>query len=114
MTTKRTTSVDPDLVDQAALALALEQMRRAEPERREQVGDKLQSEGWRAAAEFAASVRQSETLRLRPWQSPPCDVAEDATSPREVAPAELLRRMLAAGVSRWHPDPLAALAKAGR
>ena len=32
------------------------------------------------------------------------------------AAAELLRRMLALGISRWHPDPLAAIeaAEAGR
>jgi hypothetical protein len=33
---------------------------------------------------------------------------------RQAEAVELLQRMLAAEVSRWHPDPLAALAEAGR
>jgi hypothetical protein len=52
---------------------------------------------------------------LKPWESPPCEADEDA----ELAEAsafnnhreaqKLLRQMLAAGVSRWHPDPIRAL-----
>ena len=67
---------------QAVLVLALDRVtRRAELERREQVADKLREEGWRAAAEFCASVQQSETLRLRPWQQPPCNIDPDPVRP---------------------------------
>jgi hypothetical protein len=44
---------------------------------------------------------------LKPWQEPPCCVV-DPNEPRvgEEEAAKLLRRMLKAGISRWHPDPL--------
>jgi hypothetical protein len=103
-----------DEADEAALVLALERTRRAEPETRAQVAEKLEEEGWRATAEFCASLQQSEALQLRPWQQPPCDVDPDSTAPRQVEAVKLLRRMLAAGVSRWHPDPLAAVAEVER
>ena len=113
MVAKRISADPEDVADEAALVLALDRVtRRAELERREQVADKLREEGWRAAAEFCASVQQSETLRLRPGQQPPCNIDPDSFAPSEAAAAELLRHMLAAGVSRFHPDPLAALAKA--
>jgi hypothetical protein len=55
-------------------------------------------------------VCQFRALRLKPWQTPPCVVA-DESEPRvgEEEAAKLLRRMLRASVSRWRPDPLAAL-----
>jgi hypothetical protein len=99
-------------VDYAALVLALEQTCQVEPDRRAQITQKLQSEGWQATAEFCASLRQSEALQLRPWQQPPCDVDPESSASDEAEAVELLQRMLAAGVSRWHPDPLAALAQA--
>jgi hypothetical protein len=42
--------------------------------------------------------------------APPCCVA-DENEPRigEESAAKLLRRMLKAGISRWHPDPVAVL-----
>ena len=46
-------------------------------------------------------------LRLKPWQNPPCFGDEDGDGPADV----LLQRMLAAGISRFHPDPLSALAE---
>ena len=104
MVAKRISADPEDVADEAALVLALDRVtRRAELERREQVADKLREEGWRAAAEFCASVQQSETLRLRPWQQPPCNIDPDLFAPSEAAAAELLRRMLAAGVSRFTP-----------
>jgi hypothetical protein len=65
---------------------------------------------WQEAAEFAAFVCQSHALNLKPWQVPPC-VVEDLNEPRvgEEEAAKLLRRMLRAKISRWHPDPLQAL-----
>ena len=51
-----------------------------------------------------------------PWQPAPCNIASalDESDPQRSyrAAALLLQRMLAAGVSRWHPNPLAALAEA--
>jgi hypothetical protein len=57
---------------------------------------------------------QCAALRLKPWQEPPCVVSEDDPNERDKSAQELLRRMLAAGVSRYDRDPLAALAVAER
>ena len=104
--------------DKAALKLAMEHARR-EIGRGEQLdsmlnGTRLQEgKGWACppepreeVAQFAAYCAQSRSLRLKPWESPPCHADKGDTGPD----AELLRKMLAAGVSRWHPSPLDALA----
>jgi hypothetical protein len=63
-------------------------------------------------ASFAAYHYQVHVLGLRPWQSPPCygDVAPGHDGHADAA--VLLKRLLDAGLSRWEPDPLAALAQA--
>ena len=61
-----------------------------------------------------------DALSLKPWQSPPIHIEEDANEPDnaerepDTAARKLLRRMLAAGVSRYDPDPLKAPAGAKR
>jgi len=57
--------------------------------------------------EAAAYSLQMDNLKLKPWQWPPCWV--EPGDRRHKQAAKLLRDMLAAGVSRWHPDPLAAI-----
>lgn len=59
-------------------------------------------------AEFAAYHCQIESLKLKPWEEPPCHCDGDGDKPGD----ELLRKMFAAGISRYHPDSLAALAEA--
>jgi hypothetical protein len=49
------------------------------------------------------------SLRLPQWINPPCWVHEDDPEEDDKDEQELLRRMLAAGLSRYEPDPLAAL-----
>jgi hypothetical protein len=44
---------------------------------------------------------------------PPCIADEDDPNERDKDAQRLLRKMLAAGISRYDPDPLAALEKAG-
>ena len=44
---------------------------------------------------------------------PPCVVSEDGPE-RDQAAQKLVRRMLVVGVSRYDPDPLAALAQGGQ
>jgi hypothetical protein len=61
-------------------------------------------------ATFAASCCQSRSLNLDPWEEPPCH--GDSVHQPDPAAKKLLEQMLAAGVSRWHPDPMAALAEA--
>jgi hypothetical protein len=58
-------------------------------------------------------------LALPPWQPPPCNIGNmaaalnDPDEQRGYRAAALLRqRMERCGVSRWHPDPLQAIAEA--
>jgi hypothetical protein len=94
--------------DREAMAAAIEIMQ-ADPELRgllEPVPDHQRGL-------FAVGLLQTRSLRLRPWEAPPCDTRSGdpaalyGSRPGEV---ELLRRMTAAGVSRYHPSPLQALA----
>jgi hypothetical protein len=95
--------------DREALEEAM-RLLRLEPGRARQLDDKLQDEPWVAVAEFAASCVQSRTLHLKPWELPPCDIyPNDPDSPGK----RLLKRMLEADVSRYAPDPIAALEAAG-
>jgi hypothetical protein len=66
-------------------------------------------------ARFAAGCAQGRGLRLPPWQPPPCDIDDIAAAvavadeQRGHRAAALLRqRMERCGVSRWHPNPVAA------
>jgi hypothetical protein len=104
--------------DRAAMKLAIEQVRaEGEASRKWIDGRKFYDAG-----ALAAYHCQYRALGLKPWEWSPSwvDPAEiDAllattdhdNADRRVA-ARLLRRMLAVGVSRWHPDPMAAIAAA--
>jgi hypothetical protein len=71
-----------------------------------QLDDQLKDRPWLEVAEFSAYCCQVENLKLLPHQSPPCGfIGNDPDA------AALLRRLLAAGLSRYEPDPIAALAK---
>jgi hypothetical protein len=69
---------------------------------------------WIEAAIRLAAMAQAEALNLPPWKCEPTHVHDDGVvdpdcygrRPDEVA---LLRRMAAAGVSRFDPNPLAAI-----
>lgn len=106
---------DLDALDRDALERAM-QIAQRDPLRAELLQAKLADEEWREVAEFAAYSCQIESLSLKPWQEPPVNIDEDADEPDtaerepDTAARKLLRRMLAAGVSRFDPDPLAALA----
>jgi hypothetical protein len=49
------------------------------------------------------------SLNLNPWQHPPYWADEDDSHPEDRDVQRLLRKMLKAGISRYHPDPMAAL-----
>jgi hypothetical protein len=121
--------------DDAVLALAIETARASSKEAREQIDDFLngvRKEGfpdewaveprpWREVAEFAAYGCQMRALNLRPADCPPCWAYDDIERPagsafnQSIAAARALAgRMLAAGISIFHPDPLAALAAKGK
>ena len=99
--------------DRDALKLAMETCR-AEEGRAEQLDYMVKQDGWRYAATFSAYHCQMQSLDLCPWEEPPCWQREDDDSERNAPAVKLLKRMLAAGVSRYHPDPLKALAGARR
>jgi hypothetical protein len=70
---------------------------------------------WRAHA----YENQMASLQLCPWQFPPCWISPSeipdliaGSDPDKRAAAILLRRMHDAGISQFHPDPMAALAAA--
>src|SRR6516162_8637115 len=97
------------MTDQQALEEAM-RIARLDPHRAWQLDEKLKDESWADVASFAAKCVQSRALRLKPWETAPCDIYDDdPDSPGK----RLLRRMLKAGVSRYAPDPLAALEAAG-
>lgn len=65
---------------------------------------------WQEVAEFAAALCQRDALNLTPWEDPPCRAHVDAMGGD--GSVKLLAKMEAAGISRWHPDPLRALEQA--
>ena len=109
-------------LDRDAVTRAVEMLRKESPARSQQIDDKLASEPWEQVARWCAYCCQCNTLRLRIHQSPPCwtDPSEirailakgDDGIIADYAAARLLQRMLAAGISKYEPDPPAALAKA--
>src|SRR5262245_65436823 len=95
-------------IDKAALELALKTVleNRADPGRANQVREMLREDGWEYAAKFCSSLLQRQRLQLRPWDlRPPC--RSEANDGSEAG--QLLAQMLAAGMSRYDPDPLSAL-----
>jgi hypothetical protein len=99
--------------DREALTRALEMARAESKQERAHFDALLSRQGWEEAALSACFVCQSRTLKLRPWQAPPVHVHDDEVTgpsyghrPEEIA---LRRRMLAAGLSVYEPDPIAAL-----
>jgi hypothetical protein len=76
------------------------------------------SEEWVELAIRFAAMAQAEALDLRPWQCEPAFVHADepvadvyGRRPNEV---EMLKRMLRLGLSRYEPNPTAAIAEAER
>jgi hypothetical protein len=99
---RRLSSLDRDALERC-LALA----RQEDPARAEQLDDFLRERPWFEVADFACYVVQMRSLHLRPWELPPssADVCGDDPA------AELLRKMLAGGLSKFEPEPVAALAE---
>ena len=85
-------------VDRQALELAMQQAR-LDPLTAEQLASKLKGESWQEVAEFAAFHCQIKSLNLKPWQKPPCIAEPDGHEPAD----DLLRKLLAAGISKFHP-----------
>jgi hypothetical protein len=75
-----------------------------------QIERMLKRRTWQEVAEFASYGCQMRSLALRPWQSPPCCVGTDETNPEHAPAVALLRRLFDAGLSRYEPNPIVALA----
>ena len=111
-------------IDREALTRALEIVRnrpeKEDPGRREQVDHLMKHEGWFTAADFCCYCCQSELIRPRLWQPTPRDITDiegtlakgDDGLGGSYRAALLLKRMLAAGLSRYEPRPVEALAAA--
>jgi hypothetical protein len=70
-----------------------------------------------AIGRHAASICQCDALGLKPWQMVPCDAEPGEIDPPGFAhrctgaASALVARLLAAGLSRFEPDPINALAR---
>jgi hypothetical protein len=98
-------------VDREALERAIALRRAADAL---QMQGKLKDEPWIEVATFAAYACQDDALRLKPWQPPPCWMGDDRPiddfpAAGRVAAWELRRRLIAAGLSAYEPDPIGAL-----
>src|SRR5262245_56299866 len=69
---------------------------------------------WDLVADMACHICQARALSLKPWQCSPSSADENDPNERDKDAQKLLRKMLAANVSRYDPDPLAALKKKKR
>lgn len=72
--------------------------------------ERLKHKPWEEAAFCAARYCQREVLRLRPWERPPMSV-ENSDRSLDRGARILLKKMLAAGLSKYEPDPMTALEK---
>ena len=122
--TQRTNSHGRKLsaVDQEALERAIKLVRnrseKEDPGRRAQVDHLMEEEGWFRTAEFCVHCCQMDLVRPRLWQPIPSDIDDiegtlakgDDGLGGGYRAALLLKRMLAAGLSRYEPDPVRALA----
>jgi hypothetical protein len=100
--------------DRDALRRAMEICRAESPGRSRQLDAKLKDEPWEEVAKFAAQCCQSRALRLFPWQDPPCWGAGCIGFDPDPDAVKMLQQMLDLKISRWHPDPLAAIQEAKR
>jgi hypothetical protein len=109
-------------IDEEALTRAIEMTRANGGPDAVQIENKLRNEPWEQVARFAAYCHQCDNLHLMPHQSPPCWVddmeavlaAGDDGILGKYAAATLLKRMLAAGLSIYEPDPITALERTKR
>jgi hypothetical protein len=104
-----------DVLDVPAVRLSMETALKQEG--REQQFEKMfeqRRSGWRIGV-LAACICQHKILELEPHQTVPAHITlEDRPQPRPEMEdaAALVRKLVAADVSRLHPDPVAAYKKA--
>jgi hypothetical protein len=102
-------------LDVEAMERAIEMGRARGKAEREQLDEMLKNRPWHRVGEFAAYGCQCETLGLKPWQTPPCELTDpDAYASGDDhrglrAAARLLERLQDLGLSKYEPDPLHAI-----
>jgi hypothetical protein len=106
-------------VDREALQRAIEMVRAEGPNETRWIDDHLRTNGFFETGCLASYHCQYRALQLKPWQFPPIwidDVSAILKEPPDFKDrhraAKLLQRLLAAGLSRYEPDPLTALERA--
>lgn len=115
-------TADIDDADRAALDLSIKLVLDGPVIDASVVRAYLKEGDWWEAASQASYNRQMDHLELDPWESPPCWIDEDeiddiiARGPgidcKNYNGALLLRKMIAAGIAKYHPQPITALASA--
>jgi hypothetical protein len=104
--------------DRQALERAIEIRRQESAAERQWLDELLKERTWRDVAESCVYGCQCKALQLKPWEAPPITVRHDPDEvlqwkdhprPSYLRAAQLLKRLLAAGLSRYEPDPLRAL-----
>jgi hypothetical protein len=103
------------LADRQALGRALAEARDRDPLKRAQLDSIRKTSGWFEAASAAACYLQMTNLKLKPFQPVPMNgdrrPVDDFPGAGRAEAAALLQRLLAAGLSRFEPNPIAALAR---
>jgi hypothetical protein len=105
MTTTELSEIDRDALSRA---LAIEHERNPAG-----IDNDLKQRPWEDVARSAAYAVQLRTLRLKPWQALPCEASDAATDPpcygHHPGEVALRRRLVAARLSLYEPDPITAL-----
>jgi hypothetical protein len=84
----------------------------ATKDRREHFERLLERCDWREAATRASYIAQIRALKLKSWQSPPCEDFGDEVGVgygHSKGEVELRQRMRALNISLYEPDPRAAI-----
>ena len=109
--------------DKQALTRCIEIFRARGQTDAEYIAEKLEREGFPAAGRFASYSAQMDSLHLPPWMFPPCFIddsdvdkliAAGDDSHGKHAAAKLVARLRELSISKYHPDPLAAIKTAKR
>jgi hypothetical protein len=110
---------------EAAMQMAIDMLIAKGGTDRQHIESMLKADPWLAVGKFASYACQTESLRLEPWEVAPVEI-NDPNNPDaglrdaqrlidgRYEAAKLLREMISLGISKWHPDPKAAIAQAKR
>jgi hypothetical protein len=98
--------------DKEALEQCMASAMAESADRKWQLETLIEQSGWEQTAKLACYICQSKSLNLAPWQAPPFRATTDPMG--SGASLRFAEKLDAKGISRYHPDPLAALEAAER